>query len=53
MAKRLEKQKKENEVEEALAHSLKIDNRCEISVPNQPKRRGTIMFVGKENLPFE
>eukprot|EP00794_Sanderia_malayensis_P020457 gene20457-22473_t len=32
--------------EEELAKSMKIGNRCEICVPKQPKRRGTVMYIG-------
>ena len=44
---REEEKKKEQEAEEASAGLCKIGDRCEVQVPNQPKRRATIMYVGK------
>lgn len=47
MRKRAEEKKLEEEAEECLAGLCNIGNRCEISVPNQPRRRATILYVGK------
>ncbi|XP_012231486.1 tubulin-folding cofactor B [Linepithema humile] len=47
MQKRAEEKKREEEAEERLASLCKVGNRCEVFVPNQPKRRATILFVGK------
>ncbi|XP_032691181.1 tubulin-folding cofactor B [Odontomachus brunneus] len=47
MKRRAEEKKCEEEAEERLASLCKIGNRCEVSVPNQPKRRATILYVGK------
>lgn len=40
-----EKQKKEQE-EKDKAESIKVGERCEVSVPGQPKRRGAVMYSG-------
>lgn len=45
--KRAEEKKCEEEVEERLANLCKIGDRCEVFVPNQPKRRATILYVGQ------
>lgn len=47
MKRRAEEKKQEEEAEIAAAQLCKIGDRCEVSVPNQPKRRATIMYVGK------
>lgn len=47
MKKKLEEKKREEEADEAAARLCEVGNRCEVSVPNQPKRRATIMYVGK------
>ncbi|CAL7948788.1 unnamed protein product [Xylocopa violacea] len=47
MKKRAEEKKQEEEAEAAAAELCKVGSRCEICVPNQPKRRATIMYVGK------
>lgn len=46
MKKKIEEKKREEEVEERLASLCKVGDRCEVSVPNQPKRRATILYVG-------
>lgn len=46
MKRRAEEKKLEEEAEERLASLCKVGDRCEISVPNQPKRRATILYVG-------
>ncbi|KAG5344295.1 TBCB protein, partial [Acromyrmex heyeri] len=47
MKRRAEEKKLEEEAEENLASLCKVGDRCEVSVPNQPKRRATILYVGK------
>jgi len=49
MKKRAEEKKLEEEAEEHLASLCKVGDRCEVSVPNQPKRRATILYVGQQN----
>ncbi|XP_066593807.1 tubulin-folding cofactor B-like [Prorops nasuta] len=48
--RRAEEKKKEEELEEMLAKKCNIGDRCEISVPNQPKRRATVMYAGKTDF---
>jgi len=50
MQRKMEEKLREAEAEEALANSLKIGDRCEVRVPMQPKRRATIMYVGKTDF---
>ena len=47
MKRRAEEKKLEEEAEESLANLCKVGDRCEVSVPNQPKRRATILYVGQ------
>jgi len=47
MKKRAEEKKLEEEAEEHLASLCKVGDRCEVSIPNQPKRRATILYVGQ------
>lgn len=47
MKRRAEEKKREEEAEEAAAKLCKVGDRCEVCVPNQPKRRATILYVGK------
>ncbi|EFN89861.1 tubulin-folding cofactor B [Harpegnathos saltator] len=47
MKRKAEEKKHEEEAEEHLASLCKVGDRCEVSVPNQPKRRATILYVGK------
>ncbi|XP_053971660.1 tubulin-folding cofactor B [Hylaeus anthracinus] len=47
MKKKIEEKRQEEEAEAAAAQSCKVGDRCEVCVPNQPKRRATIMYVGK------
>lgn len=47
MKKKAEDKKREEEAEEHLASLCKVGDRCEISVPSQPKRRATILYVGQ------
>ncbi|CAK9807457.1 Tubulin-folding cofactor B [Anthophora plagiata] len=47
MKRKEEEKKQEEEAEAAAAQLCKIGDRCEVYVPNQPKRRATIMYVGK------
>lgn len=47
MKKKEEDKKREEESEIEWTKNFKPGDRCEISVPSQPKRRGTIMYVGK------
>lgn len=44
--KKAEEQQLKDLEEERLAKSLGLDQRCEVTVPNQPKKRGQIKFVG-------
>lgn len=46
MKKKMEEKKREEEEEERLASLCKIGDRCEVSVPNQPRRRSTILYIG-------
>lgn len=46
MKKKIEERKQEEEAEEHLASLCKVGDRCEISVPNQPRRRATVLYVG-------
>lgn len=46
MRRRAEEKKLEEEAEERLAGLCKNGDRCEVSVPNQPRRRATILYVG-------
>lgn len=50
MKRRVEEKKQEEEAEEAAARGCKVGDRCEVSVPNQPKRRATIMYIGKTDF---
>lgn len=47
MKRRAEEKKQEEEAEVAAAQLCKVGDRCEVCVPNQPKRRATVMYVGK------
>ncbi|XP_012277007.1 tubulin-folding cofactor B [Orussus abietinus] len=47
LKRKAEEKMREEEAEEALANKLKVGDRCEVHVPGQPKRRATIMYVGK------
>ncbi|KAL6264524.1 hypothetical protein P5V15_004631 [Pogonomyrmex californicus] len=47
MKRKAEEKKLEEEAEERQAGLCKVGDRCEISVPNQPRRRATILYVGK------
>ncbi|XP_035733235.1 tubulin-folding cofactor B-like [Vespa mandarinia] len=47
MKRRAEEKLREEEAEKTAAELCKIGDRCEVCVPNQPKRRATIMYVGK------
>lgn len=46
MKKKLEEKKLEEETDESLARSCNIGDRCRVCVPNQPRRRATILYVG-------
>ncbi|XP_015597989.1 tubulin-folding cofactor B [Cephus cinctus] len=50
MKRRAEEKKRLEEAEEAAARKCKIGDRCEVQVPNQPKRRATVMYVGKTDF---
>ena len=50
MKRKAEEKRQEEEAEAAAAELCKIGNRCEVCVPNQPKRRATIMYVGKTDF---
>lgn len=47
MKRQQEEKAQEDAMEESLARACKVGDRCEIRIPNQPKRRGTIMYIGK------
>lgn len=47
MKRREEEKRLAEEADENSARACKIGDRCETQVPNQPKRRGTVMYVGK------
>lgn len=47
MRRKAEEKKLEEEEEERLAGLCKVGNRCEVSVPNQPRRRATVLYVGQ------
>ncbi|KAF7398561.1 tubulin-folding cofactor B [Vespula maculifrons] len=47
MKRRAEEKLREEEAEKTAAELCKVGDRCEVCVPNQPKRRATIMYVGK------
>ena len=44
----IQKEKEKEQQEEAAAKAIAIGSRCEVTVHNQPSRRGVVMFVGKE-----
>lgn len=46
MKRKAEEKKREEEMEQETARLCKVGDRCEVSVPNQPKRRATILYVG-------
>lgn len=46
MKRKAEEKKQEEEAERIAAQLCKIGSRCEVCVPNQPKRRAIIMYVG-------
>lgn len=46
MKKKMEEKKREEEAEEHSASLCKVGDRCEVSVPNQSKRRATILYIG-------
>lgn len=50
MKRKEEQKKREEEAEEAQARLCKVGDRCEILVSNQPRRRATIMYVGKYSI---
>lgn len=50
MKRKADEKKQEEEAEALAAQLCKIGDRCEVCVPNQPKRRATIMYVGKQNF---
>lgn len=47
MKKKAEEKEREEKAEEHLASLCKVGDRCEVFVPSQPKRRATILYVGK------
>ncbi|XP_076235334.1 tubulin-binding cofactor B [Calliopsis andreniformis] len=50
MRKKAEEKRQEEQAEEAAAQLCKVGDRCEVCVPNQPRRRATIMYVGKTHF---
>ena len=48
--KRLEEEKTAQDKEETeLASKIKVDDRCEVKMPGNPTRRGTVKYVGEVN----
>lgn len=47
MKKKVEEKSQEEEAEAAAAQLCQVGDRCEVCVPNQPKRRAIIMYVGE------
>ncbi|XP_011872762.1 PREDICTED: tubulin-folding cofactor B [Vollenhovia emeryi] len=47
MRRKAEEKKLEEEMEERLASLCKVGDRCEVSTPNQPRRRATVLYIGK------
>ncbi|OXU26381.1 hypothetical protein TSAR_013415 [Trichomalopsis sarcophagae] len=45
--KKEEERQRELENEERLINSMKVGDRCEVIVPGNPKRRATVMYLGK------
>ncbi|CAF0875670.1 unnamed protein product [Rotaria sordida] len=41
------KEKEKEKREEELANKINVNDRCEVAVPTQPTKRGTIMFKGE------
>lgn len=50
MKRKAEEKRQEEQAEAAAAELCKVGNRCEVCVPNQPKRRATVMYVGKTHF---
>eukprot|EP00112_Aurelia_sp_Birch-Aquarium-sp1_P014184 Seg3045.5 transcript_id=Seg3045.5/GoldUCD/mRNA.D3Y31 product="Tubulin-folding cofactor B" protein_id=Seg3045.5/GoldUCD/D3Y31 len=50
-AKNAEERAKQKEIqEEEKAKAMKIGDRCEVSVPKQPTKRGAIMYIGSTDF---
>ncbi|XP_049790736.1 tubulin-folding cofactor B [Schistocerca nitens] len=47
MKRREEERRREEEENERLAKAATVGSRCEVSVPGNPKRRGTVMYAGQ------
>ena len=39
--------------ERSLIEKMKVGDRCQVAVQNQPDRRGTVLFLGKHNKEKE
>ena len=52
-AQQQEERVKQKEMEEEIkAKTLKVGDRCEVSVPKQPTKRGNVMYVGKYHQQY-
>ncbi|XP_043280351.1 tubulin-folding cofactor B-like [Venturia canescens] len=50
MKRKMEEKLRDAQIEEELAQNMKAGDRCEVRVPMQPKRKATIMYVGKTDF---
>jgi len=48
--KKEEQMQRELEIEERLLSSMKVGDRCEVLVPGNPKRKATVMYIGKTDF---
>ena len=45
-AKKEDIAKKQEENEEQMANTMKLGDRCEVRVPGQPTKKGSISYIG-------